>query len=168
MSGEIEDERFYVLLTVFLFAVVVGTIFSLLALNEDNLAEVDRIELGENTVSLYSGCYRLDMVVSNEQVQNIQASRVSTDRPMTFDFFSSAINDLGGDFDRVEIHGIEDNAYLADTVFQKFFFWDRRVDSRPSDAIALAQTSEEDIFIERELLVSQAEYYCSTSDLALI
>jgi len=55
-------------------------------------------------------------------------------RPMTHDLLRAVIETLGGRLDRVEIARLEHGVFFAELVFSD----GRRVDSRASDAIALA------------------------------
>lgn len=170
MSREIDDYRFNFFLTVFLFAVVIGATigFTNNLSGSSSLESVDRVEVAENSLSLYSGCFRLDMGISGDQSRAIQGAGVDTDRPLTFDFFSSTIDQLNADLDRVVIHGMEDGAFLADSVFERRYFGEVRVDARPSDSIALAESSQADILVERDVLTSYGEYFCSSEDVSII
>lgn len=171
MSKNIDNDRFNFFLTVFMAAVLAGASIPLLSVMDttnNTLSEVDEIALGENSISLYSGCHRLDMAVSSDQIDNIRVAQMSTERPTTMDFFSSSIESIGGELNRVEIVDLEEGAYLADSVYDTGFLSEKRVDSRPSDAVALSQHTDSYIFVDNQLLRSEGTYYCSTDGLSII
>jgi len=72
-------------------------------------------------------------------------------RPLTHDLLASAITSLGGQVERVEVCALHDNTFYAKLVVER----DGEiieVDSRPSDAIALAVRLESPIFVAEEVL----------------
>lgn len=77
--------------------------------------------------------------------------QVSLARPLTHDLLKNVIEEFGGRVLKVIIHGLEENTFIAaieilsgETV--------KRVDSRPSDAIALAVRVNAPIFVNAEVL----------------
>lgn len=74
--------------------------------------------------------------------------KVSFSRPMTHDLLMNTIEHLGGKIDRVVIHGLEENTFLANIEVE--LGGDKRaIDSRPSDALALAVRSGCRVFVEQ-------------------
>jgi uncharacterized protein len=77
--------------------------------------------------------------------------KISTPRPMTHDLLRNVLAELGAHVDRVIINDLKDNTFFArihltrgDAHFD--------IDSRPSDAIALALRSRAEIFVDHEVL----------------
>jgi len=71
-------------------------------------------------------------------------------RPVTHDLLKNIIEDMGHKVVRVEIHDIVENTYYARIVLggkQK----ERLIDSRPSDAIALAVRADCPVFLAEHL-----------------
>ena len=76
---------------------------------------------------------------------------VPTPRPMTHDLIKNMIDSLGASLKRVEINKLESNTYFANLYLEvngsEFI-----IDSRPSDAIAVALRTESPVFVEEEVL----------------
>ena len=76
---------------------------------------------------------------------------VTLSRPMTHDFFLNTLETLGVKLEYIEITEIKDSTYFAEVVFLK----DEeklRIDSRPSDAIALALRAKAPIMVSQKIL----------------
>lgn len=72
-------------------------------------------------------------------------------RPMTHDLLKAMIGDLGGQLAHIMVSDIQENTFFARIVIEQ----DGRtveVDSRPSDAIALAVRTDVPIFVEARVL----------------
>ena len=76
---------------------------------------------------------------------------ISLPRPMTHDLLGSVIADLGATVDRVVVTDLRDNTFYA-RVFLRHNGTTTEVDSRPSDAIALAGRTGAPIFAEDSVL----------------
>jgi bifunctional DNase/RNase len=81
----------------------------------------------------------------------LEMEKVSTPRPMTHDLLRNLLAELDAHVDRIVINDLRDNTFFArihltrgDSTLS--------VDSRPSDAIALALRSQAGIFVEEEVL----------------
>lgn len=72
-------------------------------------------------------------------------------RPMTHDLFKSVLSELGGTVKSVAITELKENTYYAVITLE---VGDREVamDSRPSDAIAMALRSKTPIYVAKEVL----------------
>ena len=72
-------------------------------------------------------------------------------RPLTHDLLASVIAHLGGEVDRVEVCALRDNTFFARLLIQRN--GDTiEVDSRPSDAIALAVRLDSPIYVADDVL----------------
>ena len=78
-------------------------------------------------------------------------NRIPFHRPMTHDLLLNVIRDMGGVVVKVEISNIENGTFFAEIVVS---MGDeiKRIDSRPSDAIALAVRAECPIFVGEAVL----------------
>ncbi|HTO77763.1 MAG TPA: bifunctional nuclease family protein [Thermoanaerobaculia bacterium] len=81
----------------------------------------------------------------------LEMEKISTPRPMTHDLLRNVLAELGTRVERIIINDLKDNTFFArihltrgDTHFD--------IDSRPSDAIALALRSRAEIFVDHEVL----------------
>jgi bifunctional DNase/RNase len=72
-------------------------------------------------------------------------------RPMTHDLLRSILGEVGGSIDSVEITELKENTYYA-LIFLKVGGRELAIDSRPSDAIALALRTKSPIYVAKEVL----------------
>jgi len=81
----------------------------------------------------------------------IEMEKVSTPRPMTHDLLRNVLKELDTRVVRVVINELKDNTFFARIHLSRGdATWN--IDSRPSDAIALALRSNAEIFVEEEVL----------------
>ena len=81
----------------------------------------------------------------------LEMEKIATPRPMTHDLLKNLLAELDAHVERVVINDLRENTFFArihltrkDSTLS--------VDSRPSDAIALALRSHAEIFVEEEVL----------------
>jgi uncharacterized protein len=76
---------------------------------------------------------------------------VKTARPMTHDLFCQALSELGAQVESVEVCDLRENTYFARVTVRA---GDRAftLDSRPSDAIALALRTRASIYVAKKVL----------------
>lgn len=88
--------------------------------------------------------------------------QVAMARPLTHDLMFSALSEFGASIDRVIITELKESTYFADLFVS---IGDRVVslDSRPSDAIALALRASAPIFVTKQVLVA-AKVYSAEND----
>lgn len=88
----------------------------------------------------------------------IEASSIATElesiqlsRPMTHDLIKTILGELSVTVERIEIVDLMDNTFFA-TVKLKAPNKTMIIDSRPSDAIAIALRTKSDIFVDRKVI----------------
>lgn len=117
--------------------------------------EVEKLAiLGDvSVVQLTGECSELVFYISPEQAVAIQRgmSQITGFRPMTHDLFVDVLEGFELNPSLVRITDMKDGTYFAEIVLQK---WNRLliVDSRPSDAIALAVRTNTPIYVNDNLL----------------
>ena len=102
----------------------------------------------ERFLPIWVGPYESDAIVMALQ-------HVKTPRPMTHDLLNNAITDLGATVSHVLISELKDNTYYGRIVMDV----DGRhmeVDSRPSDAMALAVRCDAPIYVTDEVMAQAA------------
>jgi uncharacterized protein len=93
------------------------------------------------------------MFVGDAEITAIAKEKglVDPKRPLTHDLYLSVLASTAVKFERIEIHGMEDNTYYARVVAmvngEESVF-----DSRPSDAVALALHEKCPIMVHKKLL----------------
>jgi hypothetical protein len=86
---------------------------------------------------------------------SLSLNKVDLPRPMTHDLLLSSFKTLGAEVVRVDVVALKDGTYYAE-IEVKSSDGTKRIDSRPSDAIALALRAEAPIFVEDEVLEQAA------------
>ena len=81
----------------------------------------------------------------------LEIEKINTPRPMTHDLLSSMISSLHAKVKHVLINDLKENTFFAViSVIQNGS--DMTIDSRPSDAIALALRTKSPIFVEEKVI----------------
>jgi len=73
-------------------------------------------------------------------------------RPMTHDLISSMMDDLGADIKEVVITDLIDGTFYAKIYLEQYDYEGKEIDSRPSDAIAIALRVGASVYVEEEVL----------------
>lgn len=81
----------------------------------------------------------------------IEMEKIQAPRPMTHDLLHNVLSELGVRVDRIVVNELKDNTFFARIHLSRGGErW--TVDSRPSDAIALALRAGAEIFVEEDVL----------------
>ena len=81
----------------------------------------------------------------------LKKENVATPRPMTHDLLKNVITEMGARVERIVVSDLKDNTFYA-IVHLTVDGGEVQVDSRPSDAIALALRAEVPILVEEAVL----------------
>jgi bifunctional DNase/RNase len=99
---------------------------------------------GEGILPIWVGPYEANSIAS-------EIEKLAPQRPMTHDLLRNVITQMGGEVKRVVVTELRDNTFYA--VIEIIANGELiLVDSRPSDAIALALRADCPIFIREEVL----------------
>ncbi|MDA0839179.1 MAG: bifunctional nuclease family protein [Planctomycetota bacterium] len=91
---------------------------------------------------------------------------VETPRPLTHDLLANTISTLAGELEKVVVTELKNNTFYASLVIRQNGHV-VEVDSRPSDAIALAVRLETPIFVE-EAVIDQVTSWQDQGDEGLV
>jgi hypothetical protein len=81
----------------------------------------------------------------------LQMEKITTPRPMTHDLLKNLLSELDAKVERIVINDLKDNTFFARIhLLRGDLRWN--VDSRPSDAIALALRVDAEIYVEEDVL----------------
>ncbi|HTY41354.1 MAG TPA: bifunctional nuclease family protein [Thermoanaerobaculia bacterium] len=93
----------------------------------------------------------------------LEMEKVATPRPMTHDLLKNVLAELDARVEKVVINDLRENTFFArihlarkDSTLS--------IDSRPSDAIALALRSQAEIFVEEEVLEKSRTLHAEGSE----
>ena len=99
---------------------------------------------GDKTLPIWIGLFEAQSIA-------LAMENIKPPRPLTHDLAKSLIEKLKGKVDKVVINDLRHNTFYA-KIFIRQNGEDIQVDSRPSDAIAIALRLKVPIFIEEEVL----------------
>ncbi len=99
---------------------------------------------GERHLPIWIGSYEAEAIAM--ELQGVTASR-----PLPYDLMRTMIDDLGGSVERIAVTDLSDDVFYARIVL-RHNGREVEVDSRPSDAIALALRAHVPIFAESSVL----------------
>jgi len=99
---------------------------------------------GERAFPIWVGIYEAHAI--GRAIGNIQ-----TPRPMAHDLIKNIINGVEGKVNRIVVNDVQDNTFLAEISIQMNGS-EVVIDSRPSDAIALALLMSAPIFVEEKVI----------------
>lgn len=115
------------------------------------LKEVD----GERHLPIWIGSYEAEAIAM--ELQGVSASR-----PLPYDLIRTIIDDLGGTVERITVTDLADDVFYARIVLRQNGR-EVEVDSRPSDAIALAVRARVPILVD-DAVMEKAGVLLSSDD----
>jgi bifunctional DNase/RNase len=80
-------------------------------------------------------------------------------RPMTHDLMRNVLGELGATVEAVEVTELRENTYFAHILMRTRDGRDMEIDSRPSDAIALALRTKSPIYVAKKVLEVSSELH---------
>ena len=99
---------------------------------------------GDRVLPIWVGCAEANAIA-------MQIENVSVPRPMTHDLLKNVIQDLHGDIKKIVVYDLKENTFYA-MIYVLTNGEVVAIDSRPSDAIALALRVKAPIFVEEEII----------------
>jgi len=103
---------------------------------------------GERTLPIWIGLLEATAIASERE-------KVSFSRPMTHDLTINLLNHLGCRISKIEVTELKDNTFFA-LIHLEGAEGASSLDSRPSDAIALALRADAPILVSEEVLIAAA------------
>ena len=96
---------------------------------------------------------KFPIVIGNPEAYAIdrRLKGVVSQRPLTHDLLASVIEQLGGSIDRIEINNLQDHTFFA-RIHIRHKGETIKIDSRPSDAIALGVATMVPIYVAEHVL----------------
>jgi hypothetical protein len=98
----------------------------------------------EAVLPIWVGLYEANAIA-------LQLESISTPRPMTHDLLKNLLGELGARIVKVIITELKENTFYA-VIHLEQGEKSLKIDSRPSDAIALALRAEAPIFVEEDVI----------------
>jgi bifunctional DNase/RNase len=99
---------------------------------------------GDKALPIWVGYFEANAIA-------LEIEKINTPRPMTHDLLNNIISSLQAKVKHILVTDLKDNTFFAEiSVIQNGS--DMTIDSRPSDAIALALRSKSPIFVEEKVI----------------
>ncbi len=98
----------------------------------------------ERYLPIWIGPFEADAIAMS--LQDVEAAR-----PMTHDLLKSVLGQLGAETVRIEIHDLRDDVFFA-RIIVRVDGREAEIDSRPSDALALAVRVRAPVFVEESVM----------------
>jgi bifunctional DNase/RNase len=130
-------------------------------LNTSGYAKVDIIEVDGNMLTVGSDCMAVTADTSEERADSIRlglAKRID-ERPNTHDVFVDAFETFNITIDSVTLDNFDGKYYYSNIILSNGRTV-LKIDSRPSDAIAIALRADAPIYINKTLLLEYGEKVC--------
>lgn len=100
---------------------------------------------GKNAMPIWIGLIEASAIAT-------ELERIQLKRPMTHDLMHNMLGHVGARIDRIEVHDLRDNTFYAMIVLTCADGKIVEIDSRPSDAIALALRAQAPIRVARKVI----------------
>jgi hypothetical protein len=94
----------------------------------------------------------------------MKLEEVETPRPMTHDLIGSLVETAGCRIEHIFIHSLDDSVFIASIQLRDAQAAAHQVDSRPSDAIAIALRADVDVYVDPSVLERAVMSEASTED----
>ncbi|UCF32146.1 MAG: bifunctional nuclease family protein [bacterium] len=116
--------------------------------NSNNPVLILKEKAGERVMPIWIGLFEANSIA-------MHLGEVRPPRPMTHDLLNSVVRDTGMSVKRVSVTDLKDNTFYA-TILLERDQTEVMIDSRPSDAVALAVRSQAPIFIDSSVFEQSA------------
>jgi bifunctional DNase/RNase len=113
---------------------------------------------GQKVLPIWVGIFEANAIA-------LQIENITTPRPMTHDLLKNVIQDLSATVEKIVVSDLKENTFFAMIYLSVNGRESIMIDSRPSDAIALALRARAPIFVE-ERVIDNAKTVDFTSDKA--
>lgn len=111
----------------------------------------------ETMLPIWVGAYEANAIA-------LEIEKIAPPRPMTHDLLRNLIVELGLTVDRVVVTSLRDNTFYAVIEMTGEDGESMRLDSRPSDAIALALRADCPIFVDTEVIQASRNSVATEED----
>lgn len=101
--------------------------------------------LSETMLPIWVGAFEANAIA-------LEIEKILPQRPMTHDLLRNVIAEMGASVERVVVTELRDNTFFAELVLKSVSGEIILIDSRPSDAIALALRMDCPIYVNEEVI----------------
>ncbi len=129
--------------------------------DELQYTKADIINLRGNTLAIGSGCRAIVADTSPERAESIAAGLegVIIERPTVHDVYVQTLKNFNITIERVALESF-DGSYYYSNIFVNSGQKILKIDSKPSDAVAIALRAKAPVYIKRDLLSKEGKNVC--------
>ena len=129
-------------------------------LSTEGFSKAD-VQVGPLMIYLASGCYRLSMATNEIQADSIEKGiqNITDARPTTHDTLNHILENFNIQPLMVKVDSLKDGTYYSKILLRQGNSI-LNLDSRPSDAIAVAVRAGAPVYVKNELLKEAGEKIC--------
>ena len=113
----------------------------------------------ETMLPIWVGAYEANAIA-------LEIEKIAPPRPMTHDLLRNLIVELGLKVDRVVVTSLRENTFYAVIELSSVNGEPMRLDSRPSDAIALALRADCPIYVDQEVIQASRNSIASDDEVS--
>lgn len=146
-------------------AIILGSVASMAqfsTFNPDEYVEMNVLNIFESKIMFGNNCTAILARTSEERAKDIKLGQqgIIEGRPTAYDIFGEVLNDFDIELEAVLIDAVDDDYFYSNMILRTE---DKvlRLDSRPSDAIAIALRTDSPVYINKILLEEQGTDICS-------
>ena len=150
---------------IILSAIILGSVISTAQFstyNPNEYVEMNVLNIFESRIMFGNNCTAILARTSEERAKDIQLGQqgVIDGRPSVYDIFGETLNNFDIELEAVLINSVDDDYFYSDMILRTD---DKvlRLDSKPSDAIAVALRTNSTVYINKILLEEQGIDICS-------
>lgn len=127
----------------------------------EGFVEVEKVEVFGTSVLLSNGCRGLLAATTAERAESIQNALAGTseERPNAHDTFVDTVRHFNITLEAVQLTHVEGDNFISEMILHQGNNV-LKLDTRPSDAIAIALRLDAKIYINKTLLTEQGQYIC--------
>jgi len=129
-------------------------------LSTEGFSKAD-VQVGPLMIYLTSGCYRLSIITNEIQADSIGKGiqNITDERPTTHDTLNSILENFNIQPLMVKVESLRDGTYYSKILLRQGNEI-LNLDTRPSDAIAVAVRAGAPVYVKNELLEKAGEKIC--------
>jgi len=153
------NASFITLMVLILVSIMAYAVINIVDMDEYVIADV--LEVSGTTIIIGNNCTVIVAETSSERAYSIELGKIGLieERPTTHDVFSEVLKSFNITLDHVQIESFDDQYYYA---YLFLMSGDKilRLDTKPSDGIALALRTDSPIYIKKSLLEQVGRDIC--------
>lgn len=153
------NASFITLMVLILVSIMAYAVINIVDMDEYVIADV--LEVSGTTIIIGNNCTVIVAETSAERAYSIELGKIGLieERPTTHDVFSEVLKSFNITLDHVQIESFDDQYYYA---YLFLMSGDKilRLDTKPSDGIALALRTDSPIYIKKSLLEQVGRDIC--------